>query len=50
MFSLFRPVQEKNIEGELVLVTGAGQGMGHLTAIALAKRGAKVIVSSNNFI
>lgn len=43
--SMFIPKKKKNIDGKLVLVTGAGQGMGHLLAIALAQLGAKVIVS-----
>jgi len=41
---ILTPKKRKSVDGQLVLVTGAGQGMGHLLAITLGKLGAKVIV------
>jgi NAD(P)-dependent dehydrogenase (short-subunit alcohol dehydrogenase family) len=38
-------VAEPNIEGRVVLVTGAGRGLGRAYALALAERGARVIVN-----
>lgn len=34
-----------NFEGQVAIVTGAGRGIGRATALALAKRGAKVLVN-----
>lgn len=45
---LFVPSAAKNIAGEIALITGAGRGIGREIAIALAKRGAKVVVCDIN--
>ncbi|MBS0477389.1 MAG: SDR family NAD(P)-dependent oxidoreductase, partial [Proteobacteria bacterium] len=34
-----------NFEGQVAIVTGAGRGIGRATALALGKRGAKVLVN-----
>ncbi|MBA2541890.1 MAG: 3-oxoacyl-ACP reductase FabG [Deltaproteobacteria bacterium] len=38
-------IQDKALQGKVALVTGASQGIGKAIAIALGKRGAKVIVN-----
>ena len=38
-------VEEKNLSGKVAVVTGAASGIGKATAIALAERGAKVVVA-----
>lgn len=45
---LFVPSAAKSIAGEIALITGAGRGIGREIAIALAKRGAKVVVCDIN--
>jgi 3-oxoacyl-[acyl-carrier protein] reductase len=37
-----------NLEGRVALVTGASQGIGHATALALAKHGAKLALAARN--
>lgn len=36
---------QENFDGRTAIVTGAGQGMGHAVAIALASRGARIVVN-----
>lgn len=38
------PVRKKNVSGEIVLITGAGSGIGRLLAIKFASLGATVVV------
>ena len=38
----------KRVEGKVALITGAAQGIGKATAIALAKEGAQIIISDVN--
>ncbi|XP_077972068.1 estradiol 17-beta-dehydrogenase 11-like [Styela clava] len=45
---LFFPVPPKDVRNELVLVTGAGHGMGRIEAVEFAKRGAIIIVVDIN--
>ncbi|XP_069486617.1 17-beta-hydroxysteroid dehydrogenase 13-like [Ambystoma mexicanum] len=44
LVKLFIPVKKKSVRGEVVLVTGAGHGLGRLTAIEFAKLGATLIL------
>ena len=37
-----------NLKGKTALVTGSGQGIGHATAVLLARQGAKVIINWNS--
>ena len=37
------PPAEKSVRGEVVLVTGAGSGIGRLMAVQFARRGAVVV-------
>ncbi|CAG7734837.1 unnamed protein product [Allacma fusca] len=41
---------EENIQGKIVLVTGASSGLGKVVSLQLAKRGATVIMACRNFI
>uniref|UniRef100_A0A8D0L7G5 Estradiol 17-beta-dehydrogenase 11 n=1 Tax=Sphenodon punctatus TaxID=8508 RepID=A0A8D0L7G5_SPHPU len=41
---LFAPVKRKSVRGETVLVTGAGHGIGRLTAYEFAKRQSKLVL------
>ena len=44
LFFIPRKFRRKNVVGEIVLVTGAGGGIGRLIALKFAKLGATVIV------
>ncbi|XP_010226806.1 PREDICTED: estradiol 17-beta-dehydrogenase 11-like, partial [Tinamus guttatus] len=43
-FKLFIPVKRKSVSGELVLITGAGHGIGRATACEFAKRQSRLIL------
>ncbi|XP_076168921.1 short-chain dehydrogenase/reductase family 16C member 6-like isoform X1 [Ptiloglossa arizonensis] len=43
IYRLFVPVEEKNVAGEIVLVTGAGHGIGKELALKYASLGATVV-------
>ncbi|XP_053998642.1 short-chain dehydrogenase/reductase family 16C member 6-like isoform X1 [Hylaeus anthracinus] len=43
IYRLFIPVEEKNVAGEIVLVTGAGHGIGKELALKYASLGATVV-------
>ncbi|NXA96064.1 DHB11 dehydrogenase, partial [Melanocharis versteri] len=41
---LFVPVRRKSLSGELVLITGAGHGVGRATALEFAKRQSRLVL------
>lgn len=41
---LFIPVKRKSVSGELVLITGAGHGVGRATAFEFAKRQSRLVL------
>ncbi|XP_017928734.1 estradiol 17-beta-dehydrogenase 11 [Manacus vitellinus] len=41
---LFVPVRRKSVSGELVLITGAGHGVGRATALEFAKRQSRLVL------
>lgn len=41
---LFVPVRRKSLSGELVLITGAGHGVGRATALEFAKRQNRLVL------
>ncbi|XP_072478586.1 17-beta-hydroxysteroid dehydrogenase 13 [Notamacropus eugenii] len=44
LVKLFIPVKRKSVSGEIVLVTGAGHGIGRLTAYEFAKHKSKLVL------
>ncbi|XP_053108259.1 estradiol 17-beta-dehydrogenase 11-like isoform X2 [Hemicordylus capensis] len=44
LVKLFIPVKRKSVSGEIVLITGAGHGIGRLTAYEFAKRHSKLVL------
>jgi NAD(P)-dependent dehydrogenase (short-subunit alcohol dehydrogenase family) len=44
-FDFLEEIMEKNLEGKVAIVTGGTSGIGRASAIALAREGAKVVVS-----
>lgn len=38
------PKQQKNVAGEIVLITGAGSGLGRLLALQFARRGSVLVL------
>ncbi|KAJ7327158.1 hypothetical protein JRQ81_016917 [Phrynocephalus forsythii] len=44
LVKLFIPVKRKSVSGEIVLITGAGQGIGRLTSYEFAKRHSTLIL------
>ncbi|XP_064005623.1 estradiol 17-beta-dehydrogenase 11-like [Pogoniulus pusillus] len=44
LVKLFVPVRRKSVSGELVLVTGAGHGVGRATALEFAKRRSRLVL------
>ncbi|KAF7246223.1 Epidermal retinol dehydrogenase 2 [Varanus komodoensis] len=44
IFLLFIPVRKKNVSGEIVLITGAGNGIGRLLALKFARLGATLVL------
>eukprot|EP00731_Ephydatia_muelleri_P010580 Em0005g1166a len=44
IFKLFAPIKKKDVKNEIVLVTGAGSGIGRLIALRFSELGAKVIL------
>lgn len=41
---LFVPAKRKSVSGELVLITGAGHGVGRATALEFAKRQSRLVL------
>lgn len=41
---LFVPARRKSLAGELVLITGAGHGVGRATALEFAKRQSRLVL------
>ena len=39
-----RSFKRHSVEGQIVLITGGGSGLGRLAAIKLAKKGAKIVI------
>ncbi|NXC16153.1 DHB11 dehydrogenase, partial [Corythaeola cristata] len=44
LVKLFVPVKRKSVSGELVLITGAGHGVGRATALEFAKRQSRLVL------
>lgn len=44
LVKLFVPVRRKSLSGELVLITGAGHGVGRATALEFAKRQSRLVL------
>ncbi|XP_015268605.1 PREDICTED: 17-beta-hydroxysteroid dehydrogenase 13-like isoform X1 [Gekko japonicus] len=44
LVKLFIPVKRKSVSGEIVLITGAGHGLGRLTSYEFAKRQSKLVL------
>nr|XP_033790073.1 epidermal retinol dehydrogenase 2 [Geotrypetes seraphini]XP_033790074.1 epidermal retinol dehydrogenase 2 [Geotrypetes seraphini]XP_033790075.1 epidermal retinol dehydrogenase 2 [Geotrypetes seraphini]XP_033790076.1 epidermal retinol dehydrogenase 2 [Geotrypetes seraphini] len=44
IFLWFIPIRKKNVAGEIVLITGAGSGIGRLLALEFASRGATLVL------
>uniref|UniRef100_A0A8C6ZJ41 Estradiol 17-beta-dehydrogenase 11 n=1 Tax=Nothoprocta perdicaria TaxID=30464 RepID=A0A8C6ZJ41_NOTPE len=44
LVKLFMPVKRKSVSGELVLITGAGHGIGRATACEFAKRQSRLVL------
>ncbi|XP_048365456.1 estradiol 17-beta-dehydrogenase 11-like [Sphaerodactylus townsendi] len=44
LVKLFIPVKRKSVSGEIVLITGAGHGLGRLTAYKFAKHQSKLVL------
>ncbi|XP_030070491.1 epidermal retinol dehydrogenase 2 [Microcaecilia unicolor] len=44
IFLWFIPIRKKNVAGEIVLITGAGSGIGRLLALDFASRGATLVL------
>lgn len=45
---MFRPAPDSQLAGRICLVTGATSGVGRATALALARRGATVVLAARN--
>lgn len=44
LVKLFIPAKRKNVSGEIVLITGAGHGIGRNTAYEFAKHQSKLVL------
>lgn len=44
LVKLFIPRRKKSVAGEIVLITGAGHGIGRLTAYEFAKRKSRLVL------